>query len=361
MPWSARLLVASASFTGMLQSPVKITVVVMSGLDRLGAERERVDVAQHLRDRLGGDEADLLALAHVAGDHAVQVLRFVDVAEVAAHALGMLGLVPQAAAVRETHRRVLRRQRQDVRVEVAERGGKQQRRAVLRDHALHRLLHRRGLGHVLFFDHLHAGELLDLRGRFGLRLVVAVVVARTDVDEADGDGLLRMGVQTEGGRGTPLAPSSWIMWRRLCRCDVMRALLEAMVWATTAGVAARPTRPRQLMYELVYKQGTDQGLAWRRRVFWHQHAAPRQPCRESCAPKRCALRYAGAADALVTAVVRVCPISVSPPATWRRWPAPNTPCSPTPRGRSSPTRRRCGRPATDRRGCRSPRRCRACR
>ena len=35
MPWSARLLVASASFTGMLQSPVKITVVVMSGLTDL--------------------------------------------------------------------------------------------------------------------------------------------------------------------------------------------------------------------------------------------------------------------------------------------------------------------------------------
>ena len=34
-PWSARLLVASASLTGMLQSPVKITVVVMSGFTDL--------------------------------------------------------------------------------------------------------------------------------------------------------------------------------------------------------------------------------------------------------------------------------------------------------------------------------------
>jgi hypothetical protein len=105
--------------------------------DRACAQREGVDVAQHLRDRLGGDEAELLALAHVAGDHAVEVLRLVDVAEEAAGVLGVLALGPQAAAVGEAHvLGVLGRHGQHVRVEVAERGREQQRGAVLRDHAL---------------------------------------------------------------------------------------------------------------------------------------------------------------------------------------------------------------------------------
>jgi hypothetical protein len=47
-------------------------------------------------------------------------------------------------------------------------------------------LHGGGLGHVLFFHHLDAGHLLELGGGLGLRLVVAKVVARADVDHAHG-------------------------------------------------------------------------------------------------------------------------------------------------------------------------------
>src|SRR3990167_3639376 len=57
------------------------------GVDRPRTHGECVDVAQHLRDRLGGDEADLLALAHVPGDHAVEVLALIDVAEEAGRVL----------------------------------------------------------------------------------------------------------------------------------------------------------------------------------------------------------------------------------------------------------------------------------
>jgi hypothetical protein len=76
-----------------------------------------------------------------------------------------------------------------VRIEVAEGGGKQQRRAILRNHAGHGLLHGGGLGHVFFLHHLDAGHLLELGRSQGLGLVVAVVVARADVDHAHGQRL----------------------------------------------------------------------------------------------------------------------------------------------------------------------------
>ena len=72
-----------------------------------------------------------------------------------------------------------------VRVVVAERGREEQRRAVEIDHRLDRLFDRVGLGDFLFLDHLEAGQLLQRRGALRVRLVVAVVVARTDIDEAD--------------------------------------------------------------------------------------------------------------------------------------------------------------------------------
>ncbi len=171
-------------------------------VDRAGAHREGVDVAQHLRDRLGRDEAELLRLGHVAGDDAVEVLRLVDVAEEAAGVLRVLAFAPQAAAMGEAHVGVLARHRQHVRVEVAERGREQQRGAVLRDHALHGLLHGVGLGHVLFLDHLDASHLLHHGHGFSVRLVVAEVVLRTDVDEAERHRLLgqHQTGQTGGGQ-----------------------------------------------------------------------------------------------------------------------------------------------------------------
>ena len=60
----------------------------LQGRVRIGkprAEHERVDVARsRLRDRLGGDEAELAGLGGVAGDDAGNVLRLVDIAEIAA-------------------------------------------------------------------------------------------------------------------------------------------------------------------------------------------------------------------------------------------------------------------------------------
>ena len=98
--------------------------------------------------------------------------------------------------------RVLGRHAQHVRVEVAERGREQERGAVHVDHALHRFLDGDGLRHLLFLDDLHAGHLLQDSRALGMGLVVAVVVARPDVDEADDQWLLRLGAarEAEGGR-----------------------------------------------------------------------------------------------------------------------------------------------------------------
>src|SRR6478735_4960942 len=109
MPWSIRLLVASASLTG---------------IDQSGAERKRVDVAQHLRDRFCRDEAELAALGGVAGDDSRNILGLVDIAEIAAGVLRIL-VAPQPAAMFEPQFRKLGRHLEDVGVVVAERGRKQ--------------------------------------------------------------------------------------------------------------------------------------------------------------------------------------------------------------------------------------------
>src|SRR6185369_2129991 len=138
------------------------------GIDAAGAHQEGVAVAQHLGNGLGGDEADFLALAGEAGNHAVQVLALVDVAEVAAGVLGMLAFGPHAAAVGEAHIGVFFRHLDHVRIEVTEGGGENQPRAVLLHHGAHGLLHVGGLGHLLLLHHLHAGHFLQRRGGLGL-------------------------------------------------------------------------------------------------------------------------------------------------------------------------------------------------
>lgn len=45
-----------------------------TGIDCARAKQEGVDILQNLRDRLCGDEADLLALRRMAGGNAVQIL-----------------------------------------------------------------------------------------------------------------------------------------------------------------------------------------------------------------------------------------------------------------------------------------------
>ena len=133
---------------------------------------------------LAAMKPSFLRLARVAGDDAVQVLAFVDIAEVAARVLRVLALGPEAAAVGEADLGILLGQLQHVRVEVAERRGEEERRAVLLDHRAHGLLHVHGLGDLLLLDDLDARQLLDRGGGLGLGLVVAVVVARADVDDA---------------------------------------------------------------------------------------------------------------------------------------------------------------------------------
>ena len=48
---------------------------------------------------------------------------------------------------------------------------------------------RDGLGDVLFLDHGHAAHLDSLGAALGMRLVAAEIVARADIDEADGQGV----------------------------------------------------------------------------------------------------------------------------------------------------------------------------
>ena len=152
-------------------------------VDRTRAEGEGVDVAQHLWDRLGGDEAELLGLGDMGGDDAGEIFRFVDVAEIAVDVVRQ-AFAPQTAAMKERDVRILFRFLENVRIEIAERGRKEQRRAVEVDHALHGLLDVDGLRDPLFLDDLDPHR-LDRGGAGGVRLVVAVVVLRTDVDKAD--------------------------------------------------------------------------------------------------------------------------------------------------------------------------------
>jgi hypothetical protein len=175
-------LAASASFTGIDQSPVKMTCVVIDG----STERApRVDVDQHLRDRLGGDEAELLRLGRVRRGDAVQILAHADIAEIGSGVHRILVLVPQPAAVAELNVLVLGGHAQHVRVEIAVAGREQQRGAIQLDHAFHGLLHVVRLGNLLLLDDLHAGHLLQHGGGFGVGLVVAVIVLRADIDEAN--------------------------------------------------------------------------------------------------------------------------------------------------------------------------------
>ena len=98
-----------------------------------------------------------------------------------------------------------------MRAEVAERGRKQERGDIEIDHGLHGLLDRVGFRDLLLLDHLDAGHLLQRGGAGGVGLVVAVVVARSDIDEAD-DGIL-------GERGAARGMSWRARWRRCLAAD----------------------------------------------------------------------------------------------------------------------------------------------
>ena len=59
-------------------------------VDRLRAQREAVDVADHLGDRDRADDAERVGLGHAAGDHAGHVRALVGAAVVGAHVVGLL-------------------------------------------------------------------------------------------------------------------------------------------------------------------------------------------------------------------------------------------------------------------------------
>ena len=121
-----------------------------------GAQRESVDVAQHLRDRFCGDKAEFAGLAGVAGDNARDVLGFVDIAKVAAGIRGIL-VAPQPAAMFEAQFWKLLGHLDHVRVVVSERCREEQGGAVEIDHRLHGLFDRVGFRDFLFLDDLEAG------------------------------------------------------------------------------------------------------------------------------------------------------------------------------------------------------------
>ena len=61
-----------------------------------------------------------------------------------------------------------------------------------------RLLHVGRVGDSFLLDHFDAGHFLDFRSSGGMGLVVAVVVPRPDVDEADRQGIAAV-ILTHGG------------------------------------------------------------------------------------------------------------------------------------------------------------------
>ena len=125
------------------------------GVDRLGTEREGVDVRQRLRDRERIDVAELAGLADRTGGDAGQVDRLVHGAEVGAEVVE-LRLRLEAALVDEHDVGVLGGQ-VGGELEVAVAGGEDEVGAVV-DHALHHGFGLSGLRHVLGLQHLEVGE-----------------------------------------------------------------------------------------------------------------------------------------------------------------------------------------------------------
>ena len=150
-----------------------------------GAEQHRVDVAQHGGDRLGGNEADLVGRGRQAGCDAIDVVRLVEVAEIAPRVQGVLVLRPQRRGVAEQDGGELLGRVHHEGVEVAEGGGEYQIGAVQIDHRLHGFGDGNGLRHILFLDHLDARDRLQGFRGHGMGLVPSEVVARPDINEPD--------------------------------------------------------------------------------------------------------------------------------------------------------------------------------
>src|SRR5690606_22807786 len=149
-------------------------------IHRSGAQRERVDVQQDLRNRHRYDKSELARLGHLARRNAGQVDRLPDRAVVRAEVLSRL----QAALVEERDVRVALRNVEG-RIKMAVGCRENNFRAVL-DHLFHYPLRFRRLRYVLRTEHLQIRE-----SRFNrlaaeiCRLVVAVIVLRADEEKTD--------------------------------------------------------------------------------------------------------------------------------------------------------------------------------
>ncbi len=153
----------------------------------LGAQHERVDVAQHRGDRLGGDEAELVRPGREAGGDAVDVVGLVQVAEIAAQVLRVLFGAPERRGMAEFDLCILFRQIDHKWIKVPEGRTQNDVGAVQVDHGFHRLGAGVGLGDVFLLDRLHAGKRLERLDRDRMGLIPAEIVARTDIYDADGD------------------------------------------------------------------------------------------------------------------------------------------------------------------------------
>jgi hypothetical protein len=186
---------------------------------------------------LAATKPSFLVWCHVAGDDAVEILAQADIAEIGADIHRVPPCRPtEARGVLEPHVGIFRRHSQDMRVEIAEGGREEQRRAVEVDHRFHRLLDVDGLGDVLFLDDGDTGHRLDRGGAFGMGLVVAEIVLGADIDEADGQAVAgapsRQGAErrAHGERGGALQKAaagkgvrmggSPRVWRRRARIAV---------------------------------------------------------------------------------------------------------------------------------------------
>ena len=187
-------------------------------IDRARAEQHRVDVGQHRRDWLGGDEPDLAGRRREAGGDAVHIVRLVEIGEVGARVRRIGVLVPQRRCVAERDVRIFLGQFDDERIVVAERGREDQVGAVEVDHRLHRLGDGVGLGDVLFLDDGDARQGLERFDRDGVRLVPAEIVLGTDIDDAEDDGGLRAR-DAEGQRGRSKAGGARFQQRSARKID----------------------------------------------------------------------------------------------------------------------------------------------
>jgi hypothetical protein len=178
---------------------VKITCTTAAGLVDFHPQHEGVDIVQHQLDRLGGDEADLVRLGGQPGGDTVDIMGLIEETEIAAEILRMLARGPQGSRMPELGLCIFFSQIDHERIKVAEGGAEDQCGSVQVDHRLHGLGAGIGLRDILFLDDLDPGHRLQRLGGDRMSLVPAEIVARPDIDDADGDVAGRPDQRWKGG------------------------------------------------------------------------------------------------------------------------------------------------------------------